>query len=75
MEQNNKQLPEKPGESFQEKTDKWIDKAEQYIDKTSEKIHQSDAYREVDKKLENATKKLFRQAGNLWGKSQRFLKK
>lgn len=54
---------------------KWINKAEEYIDETAEKIHQSDAYRKADESVEKATKKIFRQAGKLWGKSERYFKK
>jgi len=56
-------------EDSQKKDDiSWIEKAEAKIDETAEKIHQSEAYRKADKKLEEATKKLFRQAGRWWGK-------
>lgn len=72
---NNNQEPEKKEENTTDKTDQWINKAEAFIDKTTEKIHQSDAYRETGKAVETATKKMFRQAGKWWGKSQQHFKK
>ncbi len=51
-----------------EKPETWIDKAEAKIDEAAEKIHQSEAYRKADQKLEDVTKKLFRKAGRWWGK-------
>jgi hypothetical protein len=74
MEQDKKKEPEKKKENTKDKTKNWIDKAEEYIDETSEKIHKSDTYRKVDQSMEKATKSIFRKAGKLWGKSERFLK-
>jgi HEPN domain-containing protein len=67
--------PEKEKETTKNKTDNWIEKAEEFIDETAEKIHQSDTYRKADQSAEKATKKLFRQAGKLWGKSERYFRK
>ena len=68
------QEPEKKKKTIQNKTDSWIEKAEEFIDETAEKIHQSETYRKADQSAEKVTKKLFRQAGKLWGKSERYLK-
>lgn len=73
METEKKHQPEK--ENIQEKTDKWIDKAEEFIDEAAEKIHRSETYKKVDQTAEKATKKLFRQAGKLWGKSEQYFRK
>ncbi len=75
MEQESKQKPEKNEDSNPDKTTQWIDKAEEFIDDAADKIHQSDAYRKAGKSVESATKKIFRQAGKWWGKSQQHLKK
>jgi len=75
MKPEKNQEPEKKKETKQNKTDSWIEKAEEFIDETAEKIHQSDTYRKADQSAEKATKKLFRQAGKLWGKSERYLRK
>jgi len=74
MDQNKKKEPEKNNENTKDKTKSWIDKAEEIIDETSEKIHKSDTYRKVDQSMEKATKSIFRKAGKLWGKSERYLK-
>jgi hypothetical protein len=74
MEQEKDKTPEKKKENMQDKAEKWIEKAEEYIDDKAEKIHQSETYKKVDKSVENATKKLFRKAGRLWGKSEQYLK-
>ena len=58
-----------------EGTAQWISKAEEVIDDAAEKFHQSDLYRETGKVMESATKKLFRQAGKWWGKSEHYIKK
>ncbi|MBT6765844.1 MAG: hypothetical protein HOA90_15060, partial [Prolixibacteraceae bacterium] len=34
----------------------------------------SDTYRKADKSVEKATKNVFRKAGILWGKSERYFK-
>jgi hypothetical protein len=74
MEQDKNKEPEKKKENIQDKAGKWIDKAEEFIDDTADKIHESETYRKVDKSMENATKKIFRKAGKLWGKSERYFK-
>lgn len=71
-EENNK--TDKNKEAKQNKTDSWIEKAEELIDETAEKIHKSETYRKADQSVEKATKKLFRQAGKWWGKSERYFK-
>lgn len=58
-----------------EDSSQWVRKAEEMIDDAAEKIHQSELYRETGKVMESATKKLFRQAGKLWGKSEHYFKK
>lgn len=68
MQEENKKPGETENTSKNKKDETWIDKAETKIDETVEKIHQSEAYRKADKKLEDTTKKLFRKAGRLWGK-------
>lgn len=68
MEEENKKPTEAENTPEKKKDETWIDKAEAKIDETAEKIHKSDAYKKADKKLEDATKKLFRKAGRLWGK-------
>lgn len=65
-EENNKR--ENPRSPAPKKDEKWLDKAEAKIDEAAEKIHQSEAYRKADKKMEEVTKKLFRKAGRWWGK-------
>lgn len=75
MEHDENREPEKKKDIIQDKTKAWIEKAEAFIDDASEKIHQSDAYRKAGKTVESATKKLFRQAGRWWGKSQQHFKK
>ncbi len=68
MEEANKK-PVKTENTPDNKTEgDWIDRAEAKIDEAAEKIHQSEAYRKADEKLEDVTKKLFRKAGRLWGK-------
>lgn len=62
-------------ENDKNESKEWINKAEAFIDETAEKIHQSDAYRETGKVVESATKKIFREAGKWWGKSEQFFKK
>lgn len=69
MKKDNNPQPEKNQESKPDKTNEWIAKAEAYIDEAADKIHQSEAYRRTGKSVESATKKLFRQAGKWWGKS------
>lgn len=70
--ENNK--TDKNTKTKQSKTDSWIEKAEELIDETAEKIHKSDTYKKADQSMEKATKKLFRQAGKWWGKSERYFK-
>lgn len=67
--------PEKKKETVKEKTNKWIGKAADYMDDTAEKIHESEAYKKADQAAEKATKSIFRQAGKLWGKSERYFRK
>ncbi|WP_372950910.1 hypothetical protein [Mariniphaga sp.] len=74
MKPEKNQEPEKK-ETTQKKYDNWIEKAEEFIDETAEKIHQSNAYKKADQTAEKATKKLFREAGKLWGKSERYFRK
>ncbi|SHF59010.1 hypothetical protein SAMN05444274_106294 [Mariniphaga anaerophila] len=74
MKPEKEQNLEKKEEVVQSKKEGWIDKAEKIIDETSEKIHNSDAYRKADQSMEKATKKIFRQAGKWWGKSERYFK-
>ncbi|MDD4108616.1 MAG: hypothetical protein PHH93_07850 [Prolixibacteraceae bacterium] len=73
MKQEKNKEPEKEKENTQNKTKDWIAKAEKFIDDTTEKIHNSETYRKADKSVEKATKKIFRQAGRLWGKSKRYM--
>ena len=73
MEQDKNKEVEK--ENLNDKPKSWIDKAEEFIDETSEKIHKSDTYKKADKSVEEATKKIFRQAGKWWGKSEEYLNK
>ena len=75
MKQENNSKQDKKEEIKSDKTSGWIDKAEALIDETAEIIHQSDAYRQAGKSVESATKKMFRQAGKWWGKSQQHFKK
>lgn len=75
MNSENKQEPEKRKENLESKTDSWIKKAEKVIDETAEKIHNSDTYKKADQAAEKATKSIFRQAGKLWGKSERYFRK
>ncbi|QIA06459.1 hypothetical protein [Draconibacterium halophilum] len=70
MKEENKKPTEKENKSENKKDETWIDKAEAKIDETADKIHQSEAYRKADKKLEDTTKKLFRKAGHWWGKNK-----
>ena len=72
MEQEEKKEAENKKGKLRAKTDKLIDKAEKYIDESVEKMHQSDAYRDLDQTMEKATKSVFRKAGKLWGKSERY---
>ncbi len=74
MEQDNNRKPEKKKEHIRDKADQWIEKAEDFMDETSEKIHESDAYKKADKSMEKVTKNIFRKAGKLWGKSERYFK-
>ena len=73
MEEKNRK-PEKGTETTGDNTGQWINKAEEFIDDAAEKIHNSETYRKADKSVEKATKKLFRKAGRLWGKSERYFK-
>ena len=57
-----------------EKPKSWVEKTEEMIDEAAEKIHKSETYKKVDRSMENATKKLFRSAGKLWGKSEQYFK-
>ena len=66
MTSDNKPNPEKKEDKAEQKD--WIEKAEDFIDDTAEKIHKSDTYKKADKSVEEATKKIFRQAGKWWGK-------
>ena len=75
MKTDNNNDTEKKKETPEEKTDKWIEKANDYIDDAAEKIHESEAYKKTGRSAEKATKKLFRSAGKLWGKSERYFKK
>lgn len=74
MKQENNQEPERNENKNPDKTTQWINKAEEFIDDAADKIHQSDAYRKAGKSMESVTKKVFRQAGKWWGKSQQKLK-
>lgn len=74
MELDKNKEPEKKKENVQGKTEKWIDKTEEFIEDKAEKLHKSDAYQKADKSLEETTKNIFRKAGLLWGKSERYLK-
>lgn len=75
MNPEKKQEPEKKKENLEPKTDSWIEKAEKVIDDAAEKIHSSDTYKKADQAAEKATKSIFRQAGKLWGKSERYFRK
>lgn len=68
MEEEKKKPTERENTPEEKKDQNWIEKTEAKIDEAAEKIHQSEAYRKADKKLEDATQKLFRKAGRLWGK-------
>lgn len=61
--------------SWQKKVEKWVGKTETLIDDAAEKIHQSETYRKADQSVEKATKKIFRQAGRWWGKSEKLIQK
>jgi len=74
MEQDKNLKPEKKKESIQDKADQWINKTEEFIEDAAEKIHESETYRKADQSIEKATKKLFRKAGRLWGKSEHYFK-
>ena len=74
MEQNKKKQDEKKKENSRDNEKTWIDKAEEFIDDTADKIHESKTYKKADQSVEEATKKLFRKAGKLWGKSERYFK-
>ncbi len=74
MEQEKKGEPEKKKENVQEKAKNWIGKTEEFIDETTDKIHESKTYGKAGKSLENATIKIFRKAGRLWGKSEHYFK-
>ena len=74
MEAEKNQDQEKEQETIQNKSVTWIEKTEEFIDDAAEKLHQSETYRKAGKSAEKVTKKLFRQAGKLWGKSERYLK-
>ncbi|MCA1760975.1 MAG: hypothetical protein LC658_14510 [Bacteroidales bacterium] len=65
---------DKKKKTTQKKTESWIEKAEEFMDETAEKIHNSDTYKKADQSVEKATKSIFRQAGKLWGKSERYFK-
>jgi hypothetical protein len=72
MENDENRRPEE--KTFQDKAEQWIDKAEEFMDDTADKIHESETYRKANKSVENATIKLFRKAGRLWGKSEHYFK-
>ncbi|WP_167616796.1 hypothetical protein [Maribellus sediminis] len=65
---------EKNNKNSGQKEESWMDKANEYIDEKAEQLHKSSTYRKADESLEKATRKLFRKAGILWGKSERYLK-
>jgi len=75
MEPENNKKEEKKKETLTDKTKGWINKAEDLIDETAEKVHKSETYQKADQSMEKATKSIFRQAGKLWGKSERYFKK
>jgi hypothetical protein len=75
MKQDSSGKPEKEKESPPNNKTQWVDKAEAFIDETAEKIHQSETYKKAGKSVESATKKIFREAGKWWGKSEQFFKK
>ena len=66
---------EKEKKPVEGKTEKWIEKANDYMDEAADKIHKSETYKKADQSVEKATKKLFRGAGKIWGKSERYFKK
>lgn len=75
---NKDDINQEPGDRKEEnrnESKEWINKAEAFIDETAEKIHESDAYRETGKVVEAATKKLFREAGKWWGKTEHYFNK
>ena len=74
MEEDKNNKPEKRKENIQDKADKWIEKAEDFIDETSDKIYKSETYKNADKSVEKVTKNIFRKAGKIWGKSERYFK-
>ncbi len=74
MEPEKNMESEKKKENTPKKTESWIEKTEEFIEDAAEKIHNSDAYKKADQSVEKVTKKLFRQAGKLWGKSERYFK-
>jgi len=71
---NNSEEEKKRKQSDGQKEESWIDKANDFLDEKAEQIHQSETYKKADESVEKATKKLFRKAGRLWGKSERYLK-
>jgi hypothetical protein len=75
MKHDNNEKPEKKEVSTPDKKTKWVDKAEAFMDEAAEKIHQSEVYIKAGKSVESATKKIFREAGKWWGKSEQFFKK
>ena len=70
----NKKEPDKKKEKVQDKADKWVKKAEEIIEDTSDKIYKSDTYKKADKYIDKTTKKVFRKAGKLWGKTDQYFK-
>lgn len=75
MDQENNKKEENKKENIRDTKEGWIEKTEKFIDEASEKIHKSETYRKADKSVEKATKKIFRQAGRWWGKTERYIKK
>jgi len=74
MEQDNKKETKKEKENVREKEKNWIGKTEEFMDETADKIYESKTYEKAGKTLENATIKIFRSAGRLWGKSEQYFK-
>jgi hypothetical protein len=75
MKQDNNPDQDKKEDIKSDNTPGWIERTEAFIDEAADKIHQSDTYRKAGKSVESATKKIFRQAGKWWGKSQQHFKK
>lgn len=58
---------EKLEEPLQEKAGNWIDKLEDKIDETTEKVYNSEPYKNASQTTEKITLSLFRKAGRWWG--------